>query len=435
MIPINPQDDFNQIVINNADWLLNYVKSLVKSAHIAEDLTQETFYRAYKNYAGYEEQGKVRAWLKIIARNTVYKYYNATSKITFVSMDAEESPIINMLVSREPRPEDKLVHSELVKDVLRLIAKLPKQQQMAVTYRYAHNMSIAETSRLMGLPEGTVKSNASYGIKALRKQLGIVTSKTKTETKQKGAKTMKTCNDFYGVLFEYAKGYLTKAERAEVETHTSVCTPCANKVHALAALWPYLQKELTQEGHKNYFSVVFQMDKNDTLSYTGMCSEFSEWEVNEFNKGLAANNGIVPDEYQSMFNFGHDAGVNVLSDYTNEGGKIEPIILSESTSNIRRSFKTFPKLYPITWFYAAYTWKYPSITQSKDAPNLYHGHAANYLGNEAQCGLFMLIEKDATNIRIKKGSGVLNLDGHTFAYSQRFTAEDEKIDLSFTYNK
>jgi hypothetical protein len=75
------------------------------------------------------------------------------------------------------------------------------------------------------------------------------------------------------------------------------------------------------------------------------------------------------------------------------------------------------------------------ITQSKDAPNLYEGyHGENPMGGGIM-GLFVHIEDSATNIRIKQGSGVLELDSQKFAYSQRITAEDERIRLSFTYNK
>jgi len=75
-----------------------------------------------------------------------------------------------------------------------------------------------------------------------------------------------------------------------------------------------------------------------------------------------------------------------------------------------------------------------NITKSSDAPGLYVGHQLNNLGKAAKCGLFTFLPEGATNIRIKKGSGVLDLPGAKFAYSQRYTSEDERIDLSFTFN-
>lgn len=45
---------------------MRYVISIIKDQHAAEDIVQEVFIRAYKNYDAYEENGKLRRWLSII---------------------------------------------------------------------------------------------------------------------------------------------------------------------------------------------------------------------------------------------------------------------------------------------------------------------------------------------------------------------------------
>jgi len=394
-------------------------------------VVQEAFYNAYKNYAGYSEQGKIRAWLKTIARNIVYKSYNAMSKTIFISFDAEDSPLLKIMASNEIQPDEKVVRDEFMNDILRLIAKLPKQQRLAVTYRYAHSLSISETSCAMSLPEGTVKSNASYGLKTLRNQLGIETKKP-----LKGAMKMKKCIESYGLLFEYAKGYLTKNERAEVEAHIATCTDCAEIIKAMSAIWPYLQKEFNESGYTNYFNVAFQTKEGSTLSYTGMNIEIPESQVNYYNKILDENNGKIPPEGQGNFKLGHDADMKNLSIYSNEGGKVEFETKIDTASHSWSVLKAIPKAYETHWMYSVYLREHSQcIKQSKDAPNLYEGHSGNNLGAATKCGIFVNIASDATNIRIKKGSGVLELDNQIFAYSQRFAAKDEKVDLTFTYNK
>jgi len=338
-----------------------------------------------------------------------------------------------MIASNEIPPDEKVARDEFINDVLRLIANLPEQQRAAVTYRYARNLSVAETSRIMGLPEGTVKSNASYGLKALRKQLGIEIKTNKTS--KKGAAKMKSCTDIYGMLFEYAKGYLTQDERAEIQTHIAACDDCAKIVNALTALWPYLQREFGQEGHDNYFNVTFEINDGVSLQYVGFSNEFTKKQVKDVNETLVKNNGKIP-EWQTIIDCGHDADIEQLSEYCNEGGKIEFEIQKNTPTNVRVIHKSMPRLYETHWIYSVFMHNdYTYIKQSKDAPNLYQGYISNYLGKASKCGMFAYIEDGATNIRIKKGSGVLDLDGYKFAYSARFTTEDEKIDLSFTYNK
>ncbi|MFE9744536.1 SigE family RNA polymerase sigma factor [Saccharothrix saharensis] len=57
-------------------------------------------------------------------------------------------------------------------DVRRALALLPPGQRTVVVLRYWEDLSIAETARLLGRTEGTVKSQAAKGLAALRELLG-----------------------------------------------------------------------------------------------------------------------------------------------------------------------------------------------------------------------------------------------------------------------
>ena len=427
--------NFSQLVDENTSWIYKFIRSIVKSDYAAEEITQDTFYLAYKNFSGYSDYGKERAWLKAIARNAARKYYNKENKSFYVSLDADDSDIYyNTLASEELLPDEKIIHDELIDDILRLIAALPEQQKLIVTYRYINNLSIAETSDITGLPAGTVKSGAYYGIKNIREQLGI-NEKTKTINNKKGAIIMKKCVDYYGLLFEYAKGYLTKDERDEITEHIENCADCAKIINGLKALWPYLQKEL-YEDDDNYFSIAFQVDEDNLLTYTGFSNIFPKKWVEELNETLSNNGNKFPAGHEISFG-GHDADLKHLSEYCNEGGKVE-FELRENPkfqNNVRCFYKAMSRVYEKHWQYAVHLSNRQWVKQSKDAPNLYTGFHCNGLGKASKCGLFVYIYDGATNIRIKKGSGVLELDGGVkFAYSQRFTTEEERIDLSFTFN-
>ena len=372
------------------------------------------------------EDGKERAWLKAIAKNAAFRYYNKERRAICISLDSDESPLLNLLVSGEKSPEEQTLHNELVQKILQLVSALPDQQRLAVTYRYANNFSIAETARIMGLPEGTVKSNASYGLQALRKQLGV-------EIK-KGAKKMKNCTNMYGILFEYAKGFLTEEERAEVKAHIADCKDCAKVVSALTALWPYLQKEFNESGYVNYFNVVFDLG-NKGVGYAGARAELPKDTVEQINSILEESGGKVPETMDFM-NIGQDSDKLPPSTiYINDGMKTEyKYVTDERQGKMNCVFTVIPKVYEEQWVYIAGSTE-GVFVQSKDAPNLYEFSHRNYLGSAAKCGSFTYIDEGVTNIRIKKGSGVLKLDGHTFAYSQRFTTEDEGMYLTFSFNR
>ena len=426
--------NFEQIVKDNAGWLYKFVRSFVKSDYAAEEITQKTFYLAYKGFSGYSEYGKERAWLKAIARNAVRKYYNKENKNFCVSLDSldadDQYTYYNVLVSDELLPEEKVIRDELISDIMRLIAALPEQQKTVITYRYINDFSIAETSHITGLPEGTVKSSAYYGIKSIREQLGIA---EKNKNNKKGVIAMEKCLDYYGLLFEYVKGYLTKDERAQIEKHIAGCSDCAKITKGLNAIWQYLQKEFNEDD--NYFNVAFQIDEDSSLTYIGFSNILPQKYVDEINEMLAGNGNKVP-EGQSISFGGHDADLKHLSEYTNEGGKVEFELIKnpQFKNNVRCIYKTIPKVYQKHWSYTVFYSTRQCIKKSKDSPKLYTGYYSNDLGKASKCGLFAYIYDGATNIRIKKGSGVLDFDGVKFAYSQRFTSEEERIDLSFTFN-
>ena len=53
---------------------------MARDVSLAEELTQETFFRAYMNYASLRNKEKASAWLCQIARNTYYAWYNEQKK-------------------------------------------------------------------------------------------------------------------------------------------------------------------------------------------------------------------------------------------------------------------------------------------------------------------------------------------------------------------
>ena len=72
--------------------------------------------------------------------------------------------------------------------------------------------------------------------------------------------------------------------------------------------------------------------------------------------------------------------------------------------------------------------------QSYDAPNLYVGRVSNALGNDANSGIYVALPREATNIRLKRGNGVIDCGTYQFVYVQRYVLESEALWLEYTYN-
>ena len=68
--------DFEMVFQNNNQFIFRFLMKLCGDASLAEDLTQETFFRAYMNMSALRNEEKVAVWLCQIARNTYFAWFN-----------------------------------------------------------------------------------------------------------------------------------------------------------------------------------------------------------------------------------------------------------------------------------------------------------------------------------------------------------------------
>ena len=68
--------DFEMVFRENNQFVFRFLMKLCGDVSLAEELTQETFFRAYMNMAALRNEEKVAAWLCQIAKNTYFAWFN-----------------------------------------------------------------------------------------------------------------------------------------------------------------------------------------------------------------------------------------------------------------------------------------------------------------------------------------------------------------------
>jgi RNA polymerase sigma factor (sigma-70 family) len=134
----------------------------------AEDLTAEAFLRAYRALCGYEAERiaalQPRAWLIKILMN-VWRNSRRTDarKPPPTPLDEAPDPV-------DPREgvEAAAVRHETGGELAELLGRLPADQRTAVVLRHVVDLPIAEIAAALDMPQGTVKSNISRGLRRLR---------------------------------------------------------------------------------------------------------------------------------------------------------------------------------------------------------------------------------------------------------------------------
>ncbi len=128
----------------------------------AEDLTQETFIRAYRALGGYDRarirEIDLRPWLWTIAMNLGRNHLRDRSRRpVFVEMTLESG-------ADDPEPIDDVSWD-------RRLAHLNRHQRTAVVLRHVVGMGTGEIAVVTGRPEGTVKADIHRGLNKLRQVL------------------------------------------------------------------------------------------------------------------------------------------------------------------------------------------------------------------------------------------------------------------------
>ena len=169
--------DFNSQVMPFVDSLYNTAYRMTRSAEDAEDLVQETYFKAYKYYDKFEEGTNFKAWLFKIMKNTFINNYRKKQQAPALSDFAEiEESFENQLSEDSTRqqlknPEEELLENVLDEDVQQALDKLPPDYRMVVLLADLEGFSYKEIAEIMDCPAGTVMSRLFRGRKLLQKLL------------------------------------------------------------------------------------------------------------------------------------------------------------------------------------------------------------------------------------------------------------------------
>lgn len=146
-------------------WRLSWSPSGNDPADTAEDLTQDTFLRAYRAFGRLRPDSNYRAWLYKIATNLARnawrkrRWSEPRQDIGDESV-AELGGLEELLLNRQQRAA---LQAEL--------DRLPLKQRAAVTLRYLHQLDYVDIAAILSCSLDSARANASWGVRRLRQTL------------------------------------------------------------------------------------------------------------------------------------------------------------------------------------------------------------------------------------------------------------------------
>jgi RNA polymerase sigma-70 factor (ECF subfamily) len=167
---------FDREAMPHMDALFGYGMHLTRNREDAEDLLQETYIKALKNWHRYEEGTNCRAWLFRIMTNTFYNLARSRKRRPQVETDALPDVELQIAESYADsgiyRPiEEQVLDGVISQHMQDAIDSLPEDFRTVLLLADLHDFSYKEIAEVCECPVGTVMSRLFRARRAMQRKL------------------------------------------------------------------------------------------------------------------------------------------------------------------------------------------------------------------------------------------------------------------------
>ncbi|MCB4809500.1 sigma-70 family RNA polymerase sigma factor [Tamlana sp. 62-3] len=170
----NNQKAFNFLLDSFWDDVYGFQLKRTQNENDAEDITIQTFSKAFDRIETFDENYKFKTWLITISKNIhidlLRKEKNSISQV--LSNNRDEA---YQILDESPSPEDKLITEQNLAKLLRDIKKLKPHYQNIINLRYFQELSYKEISAELNEPINNVKVKL---LRAKKLLADIITNKS-----------------------------------------------------------------------------------------------------------------------------------------------------------------------------------------------------------------------------------------------------------------
>ncbi|MDX1955813.1 MAG: RNA polymerase sigma factor [Chitinophagaceae bacterium] len=159
--------EFNQLLVENAEFLKPFAINLTRDNEAARDLYQETLYKALANQEKYNVGTNIKAWLFTIMRNIFINNYRRKAKQNTIF---DNSPNEFLLNNRQTMVANAAESDLNIKAIHKAIHELPHIFRTPFLL-YFDGYKYHEIAEALNEPLGTIKSRIHFARKLLKEQI------------------------------------------------------------------------------------------------------------------------------------------------------------------------------------------------------------------------------------------------------------------------
>jgi RNA polymerase sigma-70 factor, ECF subfamily len=162
---------FRELVVRHQVRVYQIVYRMLRDRTDADDVTQETFVRVFRNLDRFDRTREFGPWLHTIARNAALNYIASRGRRRAASLDELSDKGAPPPASRDESPLESIARREIVERVRGAMDALPEEQRLVLTLREFDGLQYDEIAATLGIPIGTVMSRLSRARAALATRL------------------------------------------------------------------------------------------------------------------------------------------------------------------------------------------------------------------------------------------------------------------------
>lgn len=163
------REAFDRIVAAYRGDIYRVARRMTGNHEDADDVSQETFLRAYKGLSGFRGDASLKTWLFRIALNLAINV--GRTKATRRESDEDPEIASDAQHHAPSESEARLERRQEETRVRRAVDRLPPRQRQVVILRIYEELKFHEIADFLEAPIGTVKANFFHAMNNLRKTL------------------------------------------------------------------------------------------------------------------------------------------------------------------------------------------------------------------------------------------------------------------------
>jgi RNA polymerase sigma-70 factor (ECF subfamily) len=161
------EDAFETVVGAHHAEIRRYLLRVTARASDADDLSQETFLRAFRAYRALPVGANVRAWLFTIATNLGRNHFRAQSR----RRRAYAAAALESTGDAPDRADGQVLADEVRVRIERVIGGLPEKQRLAFIMRKMHELDYAEIGTSLRCSGESARAHVFQALRKIRREL------------------------------------------------------------------------------------------------------------------------------------------------------------------------------------------------------------------------------------------------------------------------